>query len=238
MTLRPIYYDTETMGVKAERDRIIEIAAFDPEQKKSFSELINPGCPIPKEASDIHHISDDMVKDAPPFSQVAPKFIEFCKGNTVLIAHNNDSFDKHFLFHEFSRNDLRMPAWKFFDTLKWARKYRPDLPRHSLQYLREIFGIEANNAHRALDDVIMLEKVFSMMIDDLDFETIYRLIYEQESDRLRMPFGKHKGTLLKDMPGDYVKWLESSGALEKPENQQLKTAFEELGFLSKEMLLL
>ena len=94
-----------------------------------------------------------MVKEAPLFKEVGPQFIEFCSGDVILIAHNNDAFDKLFLEAEFSRAGLPMPHWIFIDTLKWSRKYRTDLPRHSLQFLREAYGIEANQAHRALDDV-------------------------------------------------------------------------------------
>ena len=77
MALRPIYFDTETTGVKSDRDKIIELAAFDPVLNKTFSSLINPGVPIPKEASNVHHITDDMVQDAPTFKEVGQKFIEF-----------------------------------------------------------------------------------------------------------------------------------------------------------------
>jgi len=65
MAKRPIYYDTETTGIRPDKDRIIEIAAFDPKENKTFHSLIHPGCPIPKEASAIHHIYDETVKDAP-----------------------------------------------------------------------------------------------------------------------------------------------------------------------------
>ena len=161
MTKRPIYYDTETTGVRPDKDRIIEIAAFDPVLDRTFDSLINPGCPIPPEASAIHNISDEMVKDAPSFAEVAKDFAQFCNGDCVLIAHNNDAFDKPFIQSEFERNNVSFPEWPFIDSLKFSRKYRPDLPRHSLQHLREYHGIEANNAHRALDDVIILHQVFS-----------------------------------------------------------------------------
>ncbi len=231
MPLRPIFYDTETTGVKAERDYIIELAAYDPELDKTFEQLINPGCPIPSEATAIHHISDEMVKDSPSFGDVANDFVNFCEGETVLIAHNNDGFDVHFLRKEFSRNDLTMPSWKFFDTLKWARRYRPDIPRHSLQFLREIYGIPANNAHRALDDVIVLHKVFEHMTDDLSMDEIYQLMNKPKQIQ-HMPFGKHQGQPLSRVPKNYIKWLQENGALDKEENQQLRESFEKLGLLA------
>lgn len=230
MPLRAIFYDTETTGVRAEKDRIIEIAAYDPVNDRSFEQLINPGCRIPPDATAIHHISDEMVANAPSFDVVAQEFIKFCEGDVVLIAHNNDGFDYHFIKAEFGRAGISLPAWKFLDSLKWARRYRCDLPRHTLQFLREIYGIAANNAHRALDDVIVLHKVFSYMVDDLSIDTVYHLL-NRPRELHHMPFGKHQGTPLKTLPKDYVKWLAGSGAFDKPENQELKLSLEKLGLL-------
>lgn len=232
MTKRPIYYDTETTGINPEKERVVEIAAYDPVQDRSFEELVNPGIPIPAEASKVHNITDEMVSDKPSFAEVGQKFIEFCEGDTVLIAHNNDSFDIHFLRHEFQRNDLAMPEWDFLDSLKWARRYRPDLPRHSLQFLREIYGIEANNAHRALDDVIVLHRVFSQMIDDITIEEALELLNKPRNVSV-MPFGKHQGKPLADVPSDYVRWLEEQGALSKPENKELRQSFVKIGILQE-----
>lgn len=230
MPKRFIYYDTETTGIRAEKDRIIEIAAYDPEKKQEFAMLVNPGVPIPKEASDIHGITDDMVAEAPSFAEAGAAFFAFCEGDIVLVAHNNDNFDKHFLIHESKRHQLEFPSFDMVDSLKWARKYRPDLPRHSLQFLRQIYGFEENNAHRALDDVIILHQVFSAMIDDLTAETVLKLLGGQEEVDV-MPFGKHQGKSLIEVPPSYFKWLKNEGAFEKPENAGLKSALEKLGAL-------
>lgn len=232
MGLRPIFYDTETTGIKAERDRIIEIAAFDPVKQATFEHFVNPGIPIPPDATAIHHITDEMVADAPSFAEVGAKFIDFCSGDTVLIAHNNDAFDIHFLKHEFGRHSLTFPSdWKFFDTLKWARRYRSDLPRHTLQFLREIYGFPQNNAHRALDDVIVLHQVFTAMTDDLSMDDVYQLMNQSRAPQPlhHMPFGKHQGLPLHQVPKNYVLWLKDTGAFDKPENKELKDSFEKLG---------
>jgi DNA polymerase III subunit epsilon len=227
---RPIYYDTETTGIRNDKDRIIELAAYDPIENRTFCELINPGMPIPKEATAIHNISDEMVANALSFKEVAEAFVSFCPENTVLIAHNNDAFDKLFLEAEFKRALVPMPNFRYLDTLKWARKYRSDLPRHTLQSLREVYGFPANQAHRALDDVIVLHQVFSVMIDDLPLEKVLELASNAQV-LSRMPFGKHQGKLLAEIPKDYVTWLSSSGAFDKADNQNLKEAFEKLGLL-------
>ena len=231
MAKRLIYYDTETTGVKAEKDRIIEIAAYDPLQDKSFVSFVNPGMPIPAESTAICGITDEMVKDALTFKEVGAEFFNFCGKDSILVAHNNDSFDVHFLRHECLRSGLEFPTYQYIDTLKWARKYRPDLPRHSLQYLREVFGIEKNTAHRALDDVRMLHTIFSIMIDNLSVEEILSCLENKPSQILQMPFGKHRGTPLSKLPKGYLSWLGQSGALDKKENESLKESLEKLGLL-------
>ncbi len=230
--MTPIYFDTETTGVKAEKDRIIEIAAYDPVNERTFVNLIHPGIPIPPEASAIHGITDEMVSTMPSFKDVGAAFIEFCGPDAILIAHNGDAFDKPFLEQECLRNGLSLlPSWRFIDTLKWSRRYRPDLPRHALQHLREVYGIPANNAHRALDDVIVLYKVFSQMIDDLPYPTILDLLSAPAKALDRMPFGKHQGKALSEVPKDYIKWLAGSGAFDKAENAALKESFVKIGYL-------
>jgi DNA polymerase-3 subunit epsilon len=227
---RLIYYDTETTGISTERDRIIELAAYDAERQTSFVRLINPGCPIPPEATAIHKITNEMVATAQNFSEVAQEFISFCEGEVVLIAHNNDSFDLPFLQNEFKRHKLPFPSWIFIDSLKWARRYRCDLPRHSLQFLREVYGIKANNAHRALDDVVILHQIFSLMIDDLPVDQVIALLNRRQ-ELLHMPFGKYQGKPLASLPRDYVQWLASNGALNKSDNQELRASLEKLGLL-------
>lgn len=223
MALRAIYYDTETTGIRPEKDRIIEIAAYDPERNRTFEKLVNPGSPIPKEASAIHGITDEMVASAADFSQVGQEFIDFCDGEVVLIAHNNDAFDILFLKNECARYQLTLPNWKYLDTLKWSRRYRGDLPRHSLQFLREAYEIPKNNAHRALDDVVVLHQIFSLMIDDLTIEQAFSLLNKPKLIQ-HMPFGKYQGKPLKEVPRDYLEWLKQSGAFDKAENQELKEA--------------
>ncbi len=231
MAKRAIYYDTETTGVHFETDFIIELAAYDPVRNQTFEQLIKPDIPIPPSATAIHHITDEMVQDKPSFKEIATQFADFCSGDVVLIAHNNDRFDKLFIEQEFARGGVEVPDWNYLDSLKWARRYRPDLPRHSLQHLREVYGFAENNAHRALDDVIILQQVFEAMIDDLSIEEAYSLI-NQERAIQTMPFGKYKGKPLQQVPGDYIAWLFKNGALDKKENENLRKSFEKAGLLT------
>ena len=229
---RPIYFDTETTGISSENDYIIEIAAFDAASGEKFEALINPGVPIPEGATKVHGITDAMVKDAPDWKEVGAAFKTFCEGKSALIAHNNDAFDKLFLESHFKRADMTIPQeWVFIDTLKWSRRYRPDLPRHALQFLREVYGFESNQAHRALDDVIILHKVFSCMIDDLPMWKVHELLSAPKIIS-QMPFGKHQGKPLAAVPKDYVRWLADQGVFDKRGNEELKASFEKIGVLS------
>lgn len=228
MPLIPIYFDTETTGVRSEQDRIVEIAAFDPTNQRTFVQLIHPQIPIPREASAIHRITDEMVAGAASFEKVGADFLSFCPENSVLIAHNADSFDRPFLEAECRRAGLPLPSFPYIDSLKWSRRYRSDLPRHTLQSLREVYGFAANQAHRALDDVLVLHQVFSAMVDDLPMETILELLSRPQTVG-RMPFGKYQGKALSEVPKSYTQWLASSGAFDKAENTPLKQAFLDLG---------
>src|ERR1700733_6559629 len=193
MALRPIFYDTETTGIKPDKDRIIELAAYDPLENRTFVELINAECLIPPDATAIHHITNEMVGTCPNFSEIGRKFIDFCADDVVLIAHNNNAFDLPFLRQEFSRASLKMPSWQFFDTLKWVRRYRPDLPRHKLQFLREIYDITPNHAHRALDDVMVLHKITCFLLDDLTIDQAIAILSTAPVREPNvMPFGKHQ----------------------------------------------
>lgn len=171
--MRPIFFDLETTGISPRTDRIIEIGAYDPLQNKYFQSFVHPGQPIPKESTAINGITDEMVQDAPSIQHVAKDFLDFCSGKVLLIAHNGNSFDFPFFHYELKRAGLSYPDhWHCLDTLLWARKYRKDLPKHSLQYLRGLFSIPENTAHRAVDDTKVLAQLFALMVDDLSIDEI------------------------------------------------------------------
>ena len=65
------------------------------------------------------------------------------------------------------------------------------------------------------------------MIDDLSFETVLELL-SHETRITHMPFGKHQGKPLSEIPKDYLRWLAESGALDKGENKLLKEALASL----------
>jgi len=103
---RPIVFiDLETTGTNIATDRIVEIAIVKimPDKTKHIKhKLINPQIPIPKLTSDIHGITDEKVKDAPTFKQVANELKQFID-NADLSGYNSNRFDIPLLMEEFLR---------------------------------------------------------------------------------------------------------------------------------------
>ncbi len=97
--------DLETTGLNLGTDRIVEIAIvkITPDTKKTVKrKLINPEMPIPAASSAMHGITDDMVKDAPTFKQVANELKQFIE-NCDLAGYNSNRFDIPLLAEEFLR---------------------------------------------------------------------------------------------------------------------------------------
>ncbi|HMR93096.1 MAG TPA: 3'-5' exonuclease [Chitinophagaceae bacterium] len=99
------FIDLETTGVNLGTDRIVEIAIvkiLPDKTRTSKRRIINPEMPIPKTASDVHGITDEMVKDAPTFRQVAQELKQMLDG-CDLAGYNSNRFDIPLLMEEFLR---------------------------------------------------------------------------------------------------------------------------------------
>ncbi|MEO7315999.1 MAG: exonuclease domain-containing protein [Ginsengibacter sp.] len=100
-----VFIDLETTGINLATDRIVEIAIIKimPDKTRTVkTKLINPQMPIPKTASDIHGITDDKVKDAPTFKDVANELKQFID-NADLSGYNSNRFDIPLMMEEFLR---------------------------------------------------------------------------------------------------------------------------------------
>lgn len=200
--------DCETTGLDVNQDRIIEIAitkfTFN-EVLEEFETLINPERAIPEESIKIHHITDDMVQQAPLMRDVLPKVLEMI-GNHIIIGHGV-KFDVDLVIKSAERAHLptTLQHNPTLDTLRMARLYG-ESPINSLEQLRKHFNIEEEGAHRAMSDVIVNMDVFKKLckeyrsLEDL-FESLSRPIMMKI-----MPLGKHKGRPLKELPLDYLRW--------------------------------
>ena len=165
-----VLYDLETTGTSSKYDEVIEISAVkvkNGEVTEEFSQLVNPGRPIPYAASAVNHITDDMVAFAPMFDSVLQQFLVFI-GDDVLVGHNINSFDMKFLYRDCERYFGQTLTNDYIDTLKLARLCLPELSHHRLGDLAQYYGISTAGAHRALNDCRMNQQVFEKLAKELD----------------------------------------------------------------------
>jgi DNA polymerase-3 subunit epsilon len=131
---------------------VIDVAVFrfkGGEIMGKFQSLINPGRPIPQWITAFTGIDDDMVKNAPSFSEIAEPLYEFLS-NGIFTAHNA-GFDYGFLQSEFIRAGRPLVRPQCC-TLRLARRLMPELPSRSLGNLCESLLIDIWDRHRAHGD--------------------------------------------------------------------------------------
>lgn len=167
--MREIIFDTETTGLDAREDRIIEIGGVELKDHfptgRTIHLFINPdGRKVHPDALAVHGITDEQLAGEPVFAAVADEILEFF-GDAMWIAHNAN-FDMGFVNAEFARLGLPpIPATKVVDTLQIARRKHPMGP-NSLDALCRRYGID--NSHRlkhgALLDSELLAEVYIELI--------------------------------------------------------------------------
>ena len=180
-----VVFDTETTGLSASKDRIVELSAIrfvDGTPTEIFETFINPEREISPETTAINHITNDMVADAPTISEVLPSFEAFV-GKSPLVAHNLE-FDIKFLFY--SGSVITDTPRKYYDTLAqsqkmlrkmkqkynreygiWEQDYNRDwdVIDYKLGTIAEYFDITFPSQHRASGDAMVTGKVFLKLIE-------------------------------------------------------------------------
>ncbi|MCE5178537.1 MAG: 3'-5' exonuclease [Porphyromonadaceae bacterium] len=224
-----VFFDLETTGINITHDRIVEISfvKVHPNGKEEIkSRRINPEMPIPPQATAIHGITDDDVKDCPSFRQVARSLADQLEG-CDLAGFNSSRFDVPMLAEEFLRAgvDFDMSKRKFVDVqIIFHRKEQRTLEAAYTFYCDK----QLENAHSAEADAIATYEVLKSQLDrypDLanDIESLSkeyssfnnnvdfagRIILNEEGVEV-FNFGKHKGKpvlqVLKNEPG-YYNWM-------------------------------
>jgi len=165
MSLREIILDTETTGMDPLMgDRMVEVGCVElinlMPTGRTFHHYINPEREIPAEATAVHGITNEQVKDKPTFVEIAADLVEFI-GDAKIVAHNA-SFDQKFINYQLQA--CGFPAYKneqVIDTLLMARRMAPGAPA-SLDALCKRFGIDNSNRtlHGALLDAQLLAEVY------------------------------------------------------------------------------
>jgi len=152
---RPIvFFDLETTGLDLSTDRAVSIATLKIDLEGKTEEkkiLINPEMDIPKEASDIHGITNEMVADAPTFKQISKSLFSYFE-NCDIAGFNSDYYDVPLLMKEFSRCGIDFPTWELnlVDVLKFERMLNSN--KLGEVYLRYT-GKELEGAHDAMNDI-------------------------------------------------------------------------------------
>ncbi|MFC6999861.1 exonuclease domain-containing protein [Rufibacter roseus] len=156
--------DIETTGGQPSEDRITEIAIFIHDGNQvvdQFHSLINPGRPIPFFISQLTGITDEMVRDAPKFHEVARQIVQITEGN-VFVAHNV-RFDYSFVKKEFSDLGFNFQR-KTLCTVRLSRKLMPGLPSYSLGKLCKSIDIPLQMRHRAIGDAEATAVLFDRLL--------------------------------------------------------------------------
>lgn len=226
---RPIvFFDLETTGVDAVKDRIVEISMLKvlPDgSEEEFYSLVHPEMHIPQSSSEVHGITDEKVADAPKFAEVAREIAGFMEGCDIG-GYNCNKFDVPMLVEEFLRADVPVDfkSRKIIDvqvifhkreqrTLSAAYKFYCDKDltnahtaaadtRATYEVLRGQLGRyeDLPNDVPALDEYTSYHKI-------VDFAG--RLIYDEQGREV-INFGKHKGKLAEEvlrMEPTYYDWI-------------------------------
>ena len=160
-----VVFDIETTGLSPKECKITEIGAIKIEHGEitdKFSQLINPGVPIPPNITDLTGITDEMVADKPHIDSVLPEFLEFCHGCAV-VAHNAQ-FDCGFIRYNAAELNLEFHN-KTVDTLKLSRELFPNERKHSLDSICKRLGVSLENHHRAVDDATATAEIFLKFVE-------------------------------------------------------------------------
>jgi DNA polymerase III subunit epsilon len=216
-----IVLDTETTGLSKDTDRVLEVAIAWWEGDREYLQRFNPGLPIPPEVTKIHGITDEDVKDCPPFAEHA-RFLADAIQSAEAVIGQNPWYDQGMLDGEFARLDMKVTWPTLVCTKRTWDVYEPPNERHLMNaYKRFVDRKGFDNAHSAIADTRATKQVLQKQIEvfdlagvsweDLDPErklwfgpSHHVLVIDQT---LMMNFGKWRGKPVKDVDHGFWKWL-------------------------------
>jgi DNA polymerase-3 subunit epsilon len=156
---RAVVLDTETLGIKPDAG-LCDVAVVAMDGLPILNSLVNPGRPIPAEASDVHGIRDEDVRNAPNFADIYPDLCAVLTGRRVVIY--NRAFDATVLDACCDRYELAafgaaswecaMLAYSDFDGTRSTNWRRPGMKWHKLGEACDAMGVRLTGAHRAMAD--------------------------------------------------------------------------------------
>uniref|UniRef100_UPI0035678354 PolC-type DNA polymerase III n=1 Tax=Fusobacterium nucleatum TaxID=851 RepID=UPI0035678354 len=161
-----VVFDIETTGLNSHTNEIIEIGAVKIKSGRivdRYSQLINPGRPIPYHITEITSITDEQVANEPKIDKVIGKFVDFV-GDAVLVAHNAP-FDMGFIKRDIKKYLSIDYQCSVIDTLQMARDLFPDLKKYGLGDLNKTLGLALEKHHRAVDDSQATANMFIIFLE-------------------------------------------------------------------------
>ena len=225
---KPIaFIDLETTGVNPGTDRIVEIAIIKilTDGTRSVKrKLLSPEIPIPRGASDVHGITDEMVKDAPTFKQVAQELKQILDG-CDLAGYNSNRFDIPLLMEEFMRAgvDFDMRNRKLLDVQNIFHKMEPRTLGAAYKFycsknLEAAHSAEADatatyeillaQLEKYPDLGTSIESILKVMGEDQIVDFARRFVMENGTEIFN--FGKYKGRSVSDVlrsEPQYYDWM-------------------------------
>jgi DNA polymerase-3 subunit epsilon len=246
------FIDLETTGINLGTDRIVEIAIVKILTDRSRSvkrKLINPEMPIPQAASDVHGITNEMVKDAPTFRQVAHELKQMLDG-CDLAGYNSNRFDIPLLMEEFLRVevDFDMKNRKLLDVQSIYHKMEPRTLGAAYRFYcnKNLDGAHSAEVDAAATFEVLeaqvekypelgnsIESILKHIGDDQVVDFARRFVMENGVEVFN--FGKHKGRpvseILKAEP-QYYDWM-MKGDFPQHTKQKLTEIFTRTMLLKK-----
>lgn len=159
--------DVETTGLKPSRQRVIEIAAIryrGGQIERSFETLLNPDRAIPEFITRLTTITNEHVRDAPRFADVAQEMVDFI-GDSLIVGHNV-GFDIGFLNAELGRVDAQALVNERLDTMGMAVRFLQSLRKPSLDRVADAVGLSARHVHRAGGDARLTAEVAIRLVHE------------------------------------------------------------------------
>jgi DNA polymerase III subunit epsilon len=160
--------DIETTGGRADLHKITEIAIVLHDGARildTYETLINPESYIPAGITELTGITQEMVREAPKFYEVARKIVEMTE-EAIFVAHNAP-FDYGFIREEFARLGYNYSR-KQLCTVRLSRKAFPGLRSYGLDNLIREMGITVHNRHRAMGDALATAELFRRIMVQQD----------------------------------------------------------------------
>ncbi|WP_124975333.1 PolC-type DNA polymerase III [Ligilactobacillus salitolerans] len=164
-----VVFDTETTGLSARYDKVIELAAVKMQNGNvldTFEQFIDPGHPLSQTTINLTSITDDMVRGSKSEAEVFAMFKEFCQG-TIIVGHNA-TFDVDFMNTGYARHDLPEITEPWIDTLPFARVLYPEMKRFQLNTLAKKLNINLEHHHRAIYDAEATGFIYFAMLKDAE----------------------------------------------------------------------